>query len=322
MLCIFRSVPPEVKHKFKVSIMSFNDIIRTIVAFFQSIWLFIAGLFTPASVKPAEPVIIPPPENPAIISFDDFSLVWSDEFDGDTLDASKWTGFRCGSEKSVVRQGGWWNTDFASVKDGNLNITAKYYSDGYKGGKAGWYSCGLCTTGLFEQTYGYFEVRCILPKGVGMWSAFWMLPQDFSHTIGNGGTDGAEIDVFESPDYHYKLSHNVNVVSTNIHIDGYGTEEQSKCVATPFIESNDPYEEFNTYGVEWNEKEYIFYINGVETGRTDFGGTSRVPEYLLLTTEVGGKNGKASSSWAGDALSSDAHPTDFVVDYVRVYQYK
>ncbi len=302
--------------------MSFNDIINAIVAFFQSIWLFIAGIFTPAPVKPANPVIIPPPENPAIISFDDFSLVWSDEFDGNTLDASKWTGFRCNSEKSVVRQGGWWNTDFASVKDGNLNITAKYYPDGYKGGKAGWYSCGLCTTGLFEQTYGYFEVRCILPKGVGLWSAFWMLPQDFSHTIGNGGTDGAELDVVESPDYHYKLSHNVNVVTTNIHIDGYGKEEQSKCVATPFIEANDPYEEFNTYGVEWNEKEYIFYINGVETGRTDFGGTSRVPEYLLLTTEIGGKNGKAGSSWAGDALSSDAQPTDFVVDYVRVYQYK
>ncbi len=302
--------------------MSIQNIIKAIVAFFQSVWLFIAGIFTPAPSKPADPVIIPPPENPQIICFDNFSLVWSDEFDGSTLDTTKWTGFRCNSEKSVVRQGGWWNTDFASVKNGNLNITAEYYPKGYEGGKAGWYSCGLCTTGLFEQTYGYFEVRCILPKGVGLWSAFWMLPQDFSRTIGNGGTDGAELDVMESPNYHYKLSDNVNVVTSNIHIDGYGKEEQSKCVATPFIEANDPYEEFNTYGVEWNDKEYIFYINGVETGRTDFGGTSRVPQYLLLTTEVGGKNGIAGTSWAGDALSADAKPTDFVVDYVRVYQYK
>ena len=99
-----------------------------------------------------------------------------------------------------------------------MSISTKYYAKGYKGGKAGWYSCGLCTTGLFEQTYGYFEVRCILPKGVGMWSALWMLPQDFSHTIGNGGTDGAELDVFESPNYRYKLSDNVNVVTTNIHM--------------------------------------------------------------------------------------------------------
>lgn len=302
--------------------MSIQSIIKSIIAFFESVWLFIAGLFAPAPVKPVDPVIIPPPENPAILNYADFSLVWCDEFDGETLDASKWTGFRCGGEKSAVRQGGWWHTDFASVSGGKLNITAKYCPDGYKGGKAGWYSAGLCTSGLFEQTYGYFEVRCILPKGTGLWSAFWMLPQDFSNTIGNGGLDGAELDVFESPNYHYKLSDNVNVVTANIHIDGYGKEEQSKCVATPFIEANDPYEEFNTYGVEWNENEYIFYINGIETGRTDFGGTSRVPEYLLLTTEIGGKDGKAGESWAGGALSADAQPTDFVIDYVKVYQYK
>ncbi len=73
--------------------------------------------------------------------------------------------------------------------------------------------------------------------------------------------------------------------------------------------------------IEWNESEYIFYINGVETGRSDFGGTSRVPEYLLLTAEVGGSNGAAGTSWAGEALNTGAEPTDFVVDYVRVYQY-
>ena len=110
------------------------------------------------------------------------------------------------------------------MKDGHLRIATRYYENGYKGGNAGWYSCGLCTTGLFEQTYGYFEVRCILPKGVGMWSAF--------------------------------------------------------------------------------------------------GGTSQVPEYLLLTAEVGGSNGVAGASWAGDALAKDADPSDFIIDYVRAYQYK
>lgn len=302
--------------------MNIQQIFRSIIAFFQSIWLFIAGLFSPASVKPSQPTVVPPPENPKVIQMEDFTLTWADEFEGDGVDTTKWTGFRCGGDTAVVRQGGWWHTDFASVTNGSLRIATKYYADGYKGGRAGWYSCGLCTTGLFQQTYGYFEARCILPKGVGMWSAFWMLPQDFSHTVGSGGTDGAELDVFESPNYHYKLSDNVNVVTTNIHIDGYGKEEQSENVATPFIEANDPYETFNTYGVEWNENEYIFYINGVETGRSSFGGTSRVPEYLLLTAEVGGADGAAGSSWAGNALSPDAQPTDFVIDYVRVYQYR
>ena len=70
---------------------------------------------------------------------------------------------------------------------------------------------------LFEQKYGYFEIRCVLPKGVGMWASFWMMPHGINDSIGNGGVDGAEIYVFESPNYHYKLSDNVNVVTLLSH---------------------------------------------------------------------------------------------------------
>ena len=41
-----------------------------------------------------------------------------------------------------------------------------------------------------------------------------------------------------------------------------------------------------------------------------------------MTAEVGGANGVAAASWAGDALAKDAAPTDFIVDYVKVYRYK
>lgn len=210
----------------------------------------------------------------------------------------------------------------ATVFDGNLHIQTKYYDNGYKGGKRGWYTCGICTDGLFDQTYGYFELRCILPKGTGSWSAFWMMPHNMNDTIGNGGVDGAEIDIMETTGYQYKLSDNVNVVSSTIHYDAYGSEHKKKTVCTPFIESKDPYEEYNTYGVEWNEKKYVFYINGVETGRTDFGGTSQVPEYMILTSQFNGIKGFPLNGRVGDALTFDSEaPTDFVIDYVRVYQY-
>ncbi|MBQ4226598.1 MAG: family 16 glycosylhydrolase [Clostridia bacterium] len=89
------------------------------------------------------------------------------------------------------------------------------------------------------------------------------------------------------------------------------------------MEEQDPYETYNTYGAEWNEEEYIFYINGVETGRTDFGGTSQVPEYLIVDCSVNGMAGFPLNGYAGDALTFDSpQPTDLVVDYVRVYQYK
>ena len=77
---------------------------------------------------------------------------------------------------------------------------------------------------------------------------------------------------------------------------------------------NNPYEQFNTYGLEWNEKEYIFYINGVETGRLSTGGVSQNPEYLILSVEMRGEDGIPSQR---DNAPADG--AEFIVDYVRVF---
>ena len=105
-------------------------------------------------------------------------------------------------------------------------------------------------------------------------------------------------------------------------MDGYGEYHQSTNVCQPYLLWNDPYENFNTYGLEWNEKEYIFYVNGVETGRSDFGGVCEVPMYLILSVEVGGNNAVPAADWTGGPLTPDCEPTDFIIDYVRAYQYK
>ena len=282
--------------------MEFLSFVKAIFALFVSFFLAL----TPAGF-------------PQVPHTGDFVLTWSDEFDGASLDLSKWHGSGYGGAHGSVRRGGYWQDDLARVEDGCLHIATEYRPEGINGnGKPGWYTTGVDTSGLFEQTYGYFEVRCILPKGEGLWSAFWMMSPNIG-SVGNGGTDGAEIDVFESPFYGKTLR---SRVSSNIHFDGYGEAHQSVNVCKPYLFFNDPYEAFNTYGMEWNENEYIFYINGIETGRTAFGGPSRVPEYLLLSVEVGGENAEPTDSWAGAALTPESKPTDFIIDYVRVYQYK
>lgn len=263
---------------------------------------------------------VPSVDFPAVPHSQDFELSWSDEFDGDSLDADKWGGHCFASGNTYMRKGGYWNTDFATVKDGNLHISTVYCPEGYNGnGLPGWYTCGIDTSRSFSQTYGYFECRCILPKGTGAWSAFWMFCGGVG-SIGNGGADGAEIDIFESPNYNVNKPIGSRKVTSNIHYDGYAEAHEMKNVCQPYVFINNPYEEFNTYGVEWNEDEYIFYINGIETGRTDFG-VSQVSEWLILSVEVGGENGVAAESWAGQALEPDAAVTDFIVDYVRVYRY-
>ncbi|MCR5041289.1 MAG: family 16 glycosylhydrolase [Clostridia bacterium] len=249
-------------------------------------------------------------------------LIWSDEFDGDLLDTQKWEGHYCGNGEPSVRRGSYWHTDMATVQDGALHIRTEYCPEGYNGnGKPGWYTCGIDTNGLFEPTYGYFECRCILPKGSGLWSAFWMISDNmaFSAERGDveGGTDGAEIDVFESPFYGTGAPRRV---TSNIHYDGYGEYHRSANVCEPYVLFNDPYEKYNTYGIEWDENGYTFYINGIKTGYSDFGGASRVPEYLILSVEVDGGDANPYRTWSSGALTPETETTDFIIDYVRAYR--
>ena len=72
-------------------------------------------------------------------------------------------------------------------------------------------------------------------------------------------------------------------------LDGYGEDSKGDSIGYYFAEN--PYDEYNTYGLEWNPDEYIFYINGVETGRLSTGGVSDNPQYLILSCEVAGENG-------------------------------
>ena len=142
--------------------------------------------------------------------------------------------------------------------------------------------------------------------------------------VDGDGRDGTEIDVFES--FYYKdYAIGRDYISSNLHFDGYNDGHQYHHVATPLIQG-DPYKEYNTYGVEWNPDEYIFYINGVEADRISTGGVSDNPEYLLLSVEFAGENGVANADRHGvDKITKTPQknwPVEFKVDYVRVYQYK
>lgn len=240
-----------------------------------------------------------------------FELTFEDDFSSDELDRTKWRSHHVG-----MRRGGYWAPEQSFIEDGMLHIRTEYRSDGPNG--AGWYSDGICTSGLFEQTYGYFECRCKLPAAQGLWSAFWLTRSGLASD--KPGTEGTEIDVFESPMYNRKGDN--KLITSNLHYNGYGAAHRFHNVG--FFKVKNPYEEFNTYGLEWNEKEYIFYINGRETARSSFGGVSRKDEYMLLSVEVDGVKGKPAGGWSGIVTKNkeNAMPSDFVIDYVRAYRYK
>ncbi len=260
-----------------------------------------------------------------------FELVWQDEFEGDSLDTTKWD-----DNQSVdtlhwgpVRKGGYWHKDMIDVRDGNLVISTEYKNVPLEGNTfgspdkygEGYYTGMIATAGKVDFLYGYFECRAILPKSTGMWSAFWMMNGDVYNADGSG-QDGTEVDIFESMSYKDVWWGAGDCVTTGIHFDGYTGDHQGDSIGKWF--ANNPYEEYNTYGVEWNPNEYIFYINGVETGRLSTGGVSQNPEYLILSCEVAGENGIADADRHGTGKISlkSGDTAEFIVDYVRVYQYK
>jgi beta-glucanase (GH16 family) len=69
-------------------------------------------------------------------------------------------------------------------------------------------------------------------------------------------------------------------------------------------------EGWHTFGLLWSPDEYVFFVDGTETWRTNAGGVCQVPQYMLLSDEIG--------KWAGD-ISTAKLPDRFLVDYVRVY---
>ncbi len=253
------------------------------------------------------------PKTDNTVDMSKFTLTFADEFDGNAVNSKIWWNYHPG-----IRKGGYWEDGQSFIRDGNLVIRAEYKPDGKFG--EGYYCNRVDTRRRFEQTYGYFECRCILPAAQGLWSAFWLS----SENIGNGipGERGTEIDVFESPLWYRGNSGlENNLISSNLHYGGY--ELGHRYTNVTVTRAVNPYTEYNTYGVEWNENEYIFYVNGVETGRSRFGGVSKVPEYMLLSVEIDGVGGKPYHGWSGIITDNEegALPAELVVDYVRAYQY-
>jgi beta-glucanase (GH16 family) len=247
------------------------------------------------------------------IDTDAMDLTFEDHFDGDTLNTDIWRAHNAFG----VRKGGFWSGSQLRVENSNLIITTEYLENGEFG--PAWYTSGIETEDKFEQAFGYFECRCKLAKGQGLWSAFWMMNANVNKVVGHS-RNGAEIDIFESP-FWFRGENKRNLVTLNLHYNGYGLHTRYKNVGI-FQLDNDPYENYNTYGVKWTPDAYTFYINGYPVAKTSWGGVSQKPEYLILSCEVDGGDGTPTFGWSGNIEKNDkmTFRAEYKVDYVRAYR--
>jgi len=218
----------------------------------------------------------------------EWTLAWSDEFDGTRIDPAKWDVMG-----NWRRRDGFWVKEDAYL-DGQGHLILRTKKDGDR------YTCGaIRTRGKFEHRYGYWVCRCKFPEQQGHWPAFW-LHGDAVSKVGDAGRDGTEIDIMEKP---WREDRNTQ----NLHWDGYG--DAHKHAGTRFLVPGMS-EGFHTFALHWTPEEYVFYVNGQETWRSSAGGVSQVPQYAKLTEEIG--------KWGGDITQAKL-PDYFTVDYVRVY---
>jgi len=179
------------------------------------------------------------------------------------------------------------------VRNGILEIRAEPAPPQSEAALHGYrYVSGLISTQpSFSQTYGYFEMRAKLPRGKGVWPAFWLLPQDLSWP--------PEVDIMESvgdPSKVYATLHSKAE-------DDQGLE----------VPVSDP-DGFHVFAVSWDAKDVVWYVDGREVKRRPTPADMHKPMYLVANVALGG-------DWAGYPDASTPFPATLKIDYIRAYRF-
>lgn len=220
-------------------------------------------------------------------------LTFSDEFSGTTVNASKWTRIAQSQPSDP-----YWGLQYLRPEDvyvsgGLLHVRAQKRS--YEGAQytAGW----MYSKPFFSQRYGAFEARIKMPKGAGLWPAFWLVVNDFDISD--------EIDIAEylgsTPNVMYFSTHKGTTP------ENYGSKTVSWTDPKRSLDSA-----FHVYRLEWSQGLARFLVDDIERGRI----TELVPSsslHIVFCMQVGG-------GWGGPPDASTVFPAEMLVDWVRVYR--
>ncbi len=236
-------------------------------------------------------------------SYENYQLVWSDEFEGNGLpDPNNW-----GYEKGYVRNNELQyytekRLENARMENGNLIIEAR--RDNWNGNE--YTSASLYTRGKREFQYGIFEIRAKIDIRKGSWPAFWTLG------VSEEWPSNGEVDIMEY--YSGKLHANV-AWGTNTRWEAKW-DSQTKAVDDEFAK------DFHIWRMHWTEEKIDLYVDGFLQNTTDLSTTIngnlaklRNPfhqkAYIMINQAIGSNGGDPSGT---------EFPIQYIIDYVRVYQ--
>lgn len=264
---------------------------------------FAMNLFAGAAL-----VCIGVPAAVAAVDTSSWTLVFSDDFSGDSVDASKWTRIDCPDWVSSDWRKYMDDTsedlvEFTTV-DGKSCIALKGTKNDSDADKA-YREAGIYTLNKFSFQYGYVEICAKFDCVQGVWPALWLMP-----TTGTWPQNG-EIDIMEHLNYD-------DEIYITLHSAAPGSKDDITTHTTVKIDKNG----FNTYGMEWGEGYITFYVNGVAVNTFTSDSLTYWPYdyennefYLILSMQIGG-------SWVGsidESALTDAY-ANLYIDYVNVWQ--
>jgi beta-glucanase (GH16 family) len=214
--------------------------------------------------------------------------VFADHFNGTTLNQAKWSTCQfsdtVGCTNPENNELEWYQSSQVKVHDGTVSLTVipkKSHGKQFISGI-------ISSHGKFSFEYGYVQIVAKLPKGMGLWSAFWTAPEN--------GTWPPEIDILEN----WAQSPNVNLY---IHF-GDQNHFRAAGVAVPSYDTT-----FHVYGVNWTPRSISWYVDGKLTVR--FNIRFPIRQYLIADLAVNGRfppNG------------TDRYPQSFVIRSIEVWE--
>ena len=229
---------------------------------------------------------------------DGWNLKFGDDFNGSSLDDSKWSPcFFWGTSEGCTNGGAgdlqWFQSDEVSVQDGILRLSAhKRQSNGKQ------YTSGMVAShDKFSFQYGYVEFRAKVPKGNGYWPTLWLLSQNRNWP--------PELDVAEF------VGSNTKNVHMTIHYNQGGHKNSSGWWGAE--EGMDFSKGYHTYGVEWGPDKIVWYVDGVERRRYTGAGIPQEPMYVTATLALG-------AAWTVPPDGSTPFPGYLEIDHIKVWQ--
>lgn len=243
-----------------------------------------------------------------------WDLIFDDEFEGDTLDESKWNYNYPWGNGHYHNYPAWIVKENVKVENGHLRLVAEnkrhpdapltpIQADG-RSLNFEYTSGTINTQGKLNIDRGYVEASLIVPNSKGFWPAFWMLGEGWP----------PEIDIMEI------LTENRSLIHSTFH---YGPSWDHKWahsntyLASSLFGIDDLSKDFHTYAVEWDDTSMKWYFDGVKLGST-YSNAEWIGKlkdmYILINLGVGG--------WAQMPDSTTQWPSYYDCDWVRVWQKK